>query len=204
MAEETGKIAEVADEARAIEEIAEVEKVAESGNIIDNSERISKGGLNSGKVLSNGQSLDDMAKLYAEKVNSNNKWSWMDDFPDAGELSKADKADIRNLAIEKGLIPDVPVNVTTDASGRIYRYADFDAAGLVKEKVNLPKHLWFESDAVQFKWLDDKIGGRPEGYTWHHTEINGQMELVPTGIHNVYNHNGGRTVNHWAYREGGR
>ncbi|WP_028235186.1 hypothetical protein [Pseudobutyrivibrio sp. MD2005] len=40
---ETGKIAEGADEARAIKEIAEVEKVAESGNIIDNSDRISKG-----------------------------------------------------------------------------------------------------------------------------------------------------------------
>ena len=163
-----------------------------------------QGGSNSGRVLSNGQSLDDMAKLYAEKVNSNNKWSWMDDFPDAGELSKADKADIRKLAIEKGLIPDVPVNVVTDAGGKTYRYADFDAAGLVKEKVSLPEHLWSESDAVQFKWLDHKIGGRPEGYTWHHSEIAGQMELVPTGIHNVYNHHGGRTVNHWAYREGGR
>ncbi len=170
----------------------------------ETTENIIEGGLNSGRVLSNGQSLDDMAKLYAEKVNSNNKWSWMDDFPDAGELSKADKADIRNLAIEKGLIPDVPVKVVTDASGKTYRYADFDAVGLVKEKVNLPEHLWSESDAVQFKWLDDKIGGRPEGYTWHHSEIDGQMELVPTGIHNVYNHNGGRTVNHWAYREGGR
>lgn len=31
-----------------------------------------------------------------------------------------------------------------------------------------------------------------------------KMELVPTGIHNVYNHNGGRTKNHWAYRKGGR
>ncbi|WP_370650293.1 HNH endonuclease [uncultured Clostridium sp.] len=30
------------------------------------------------------------------------------------------------------------------------------------------------------------------------------MELVPSGIHNVYNHNGGRTKNHWAYQKGGR
>lgn len=37
-----------------------------------------------------------------------------------------------------------------------------------------------------------------------YSEISGQMELVPTGIHNIYNHNGGRTINHWAYREGGR
>ncbi|WP_028235182.1 hypothetical protein [Pseudobutyrivibrio sp. MD2005] len=44
---ETGKIAEVADEARGIKEIAEVQKVAESGNIIDNSDRISKESTNS-------------------------------------------------------------------------------------------------------------------------------------------------------------
>lgn len=128
----------------------------------------------------------------------------MDDFPNAGELSKADKVAIRNFAIEKGFIPDVSINVVMDTNGKIYRYADFKAAGLVKEKINLPKHLWYESDAVQFKWLDDKIRGRSEGYTWHHSEIDGQMELVPTGIHNVYNHNGGRTKNHWAYRKGGR
>lgn len=81
---------------------------------------------------------------------------------------------------------------------------DFDAAGLIKEKMLLPKYLWSETDKVQFKWLDDQIGGRPKGYTWHHAEINGQMELVPTGVHRVYHHNGGRTVNHWAYRKGGR
>lgn len=79
-----------------------------------------------------------------------------------------------------------------------------DSAGLVKQKVELPKNLWSESDTIQFKWLDEQIGGRPLGYTWHHSEISEQMELVPRGIHNVYNHNGGRTIGHWAYREGGR
>lgn len=74
--------------------------------------------------------------------------------------------------------------------------------GLVKQKVDMPKNLWSESDAVQFKWLDEQIGGRLQGYTWHHLEISSQMELVPTGVHNIYNHNGGRTLGHWAYREG--
>lgn len=165
----------------------------------------SKGKLvSANKILNNGHSLDDMAELYARNVNSNSKWSWMDDFPDASELSKADKINIRNTAIEKGLIPEVTVKTVKGADGRNFRYADFNAAGLVREKVSLPKNLWTETDAVQFKWLDDKIGGRPVGYTWHHTEVSGQMELVPTGVHNVYNHNGGRTINHWAYREGGR
>lgn len=157
-----------------------------------------------GKQLNNGRSIEDMAKIYAERVISNDKWSWMDDFPNAENLSKTDKVAIKNYAIENGLVPDVPIQRTTDESGATYRYADFDAAGLVKERQTLPVQLYSESDVIQFKWLDDKIGGRPDGYTWHHSEINGQMELVPTGIHNIYHHNGGRTINHWAYREGGR
>ena len=156
------------------------------------------------RILGNGQSLDDMAKLYAEKVHSNRKWRWRDAFPNASKLSKGDKAIIKKRAIEKGLIPNVPIKVVKDSNKKTYRYVDFDAAGLIKEKMLLPKYLWSETDKVQFKWLDDQIGGRPKGYTWHHAEINGQMELVPTGVHRVYHHNGGRTVNHWAYRKGGR
>lgn len=31
-------------------------------------------------------------------------------------------------------------------------------------------------------------------YTWHHTEISGKMQLVPTGIHNITLHNGGKLL----------
>lgn len=107
----------------------------------------------------NGHSLEDMAELYAKNVNSNGKWSWMDDFPDAGGLSKADKVDIKNLAIEKGLFPEVSVKIISNATGKTYRYADFDSISLVKEKVYLPEKLWTKTDAIQFKWINDKISG---------------------------------------------
>ena len=117
---------------------------------------------------------------------------------------KTDKDAIKAYAIEIGLIPDVPINSVTGADGRVYRYADFDAVGLVKKKLHLPVQMYSKSDSVQFDWLDDEIGGRPRGYIWHHSEVDGQMELVPFGIHNVFFHHGGRAKNHWAYREGGR
>lgn len=44
----------------------------------------------------------------------------MDDFPDAAGLSKADKASIKKLAIEKGLIQDVPIKTITDSTGKTY------------------------------------------------------------------------------------
>ncbi|MEC0667403.1 HNH endonuclease [Priestia flexa] len=71
-------------------------------------------------------------------------------------------------------------------------------AGLVVETKDLPESLWLKSDEAQFEWLDNVIGGRPEGMTWHHTEVPGKMELVPFGIHNITIHNGGRSTGMWA------
>jgi hypothetical protein len=34
----------------------------------------------------------------------------------------------------------------------------------------------------------------PEGMTWHHTEQNGKLQLVPKDIHNVVKHTGGAAV----------
>lgn len=64
--------------------------------------------------------------------------------------------------------------------------------------MSLPKEFWLLKDKEQFEWLDIQIGGHREGMTWHHTEVPGQMELVPYGIHNITPHNGGRTTGMWA------
>ena len=71
----------------------------------------------------------------------------------------------------------------------------------------VPDDMSNEHDASEYFLLDylDKLtGGRPVGTTWHHTEIPGVMELVPFGIHNVYNHKGGASFGQWAYRPFGR
>lgn len=80
------------------------------------------------------------------------------------------------------------------------KYPDFGSVGLIYRIDYLPVELWNASDSVQFRWLDNRIpGGRPNGFTWHHSEIDGRMELVPFGIHNIINHIGGRSKGHWAF-----
>lgn len=99
---------------------------------------------------------------------------------------------IKDEAIEKGLIPNVKMKPGT-------KYPDFEAAGLIKKVDNLPKELWDATDVKQFNWLDKRIiGGRPAGTTWQHSEIEGRMELVPFGIHNIINHKSGRSLGNWA------
>ncbi len=51
--------------------------------------------------------------------------------------------------------------------------------------------------------IDDLAKGiTPDGFTWHHHQDDGIMQLIPFGEHNLWNHNGGRTSGFWA--EGGR
>lgn len=139
--------------------------------------------------------IEDYAKVYKEHVELNKPWSWDDTIPGGDSLSSAQKRKIKEMAIEKGHIPEIKV---TKADGMRYGFADFASAGVVEETVQLPRGFWRLTDKEQFKWLDDQIGGTRKGMTWHHTEVPGKMELVPFGIHNITPHNGGRTKGMWA------
>ncbi|AYV74654.1 hypothetical protein C2H98_02420 [Niallia circulans] len=139
--------------------------------------------------------IDDYVKLYIEKIISNKTWSWNKSLHGGANLTARQKRMIKEKAVTDGLVPDVKV---IKADGMRYGFADFKSAGLVLETKQLPERLWLLSDEEQFKWLDNAIGGRPEGMTWHHTEVPGKMELVPFGIHNITIHNGGRSAGMWA------
>jgi hypothetical protein len=129
---------------------------------------------------------------YARSVHSNRPWSWADDIPGGAKLTAGQKAAIRRNAIAQGLIKDIPYVPGT-------KFADFNAAGLVERADDLPRELWLAKDPEQFKWLDSRIpGGRPPGTTWHHSHIEGRMELVPFGQHNIFRHQGGRAPGMWA------
>ncbi len=180
------------------------EDVWDLRNVGDVLERGRKGGLdtsikNIDEFIGGNKSfddvLDDYAKVYADKINSNQAWSWDDTIPGGENLTKKQRSIIKQQAIDAGLITDIKV---TKVEGMRYGFADFESAGVVKETQYLPENMWKMSDAEQFKWLDEQIGGTVDGYTWHHTEIPGKMQLVPTGIHNITTHNGGRTAGMWV------
>lgn len=136
---------------------------------------------------------ETLAERYARLVKSNKPWKWDEDFPQGENISSRQRAKIKQQAIDEGLIPDVKMKPGT-------RYPDFENAGLINRVDKLPEGLWKSGDTAQFNWLDARIpGGRPAGFTWHHSEIAGRMELVPFGPHNIINHVGGRSPGHWAH-----
>jgi hypothetical protein len=139
--------------------------------------------------------VDDYSQIYGELIESNKTWSWDEDVLGADNLTAAQKKQIKQNAIDKGIIPDVKV---TKVDGMTFGFADFEGAGVVVDTKQLPEALWLKSDQEQFNWLNEAIGGKQEGMTWHHTETPGKMELIPFGIHNITTHNGGRTAGMWA------
>ncbi len=137
------------------------------------------------------------ASLYADLVKSNENWSWDEDVNGGHKLTRKMKHDIKEFAIKATLIVKVAIKTMKDTD---YKIADFLSAGLVIKEIKLPEEMWKLTDWRQFSWLNSQIGGRIPGYTWHHSERDGVMQLVPRGIHRITSHNGGRSPGMWAYR----
>ncbi|TDW16244.1 HNH/ENDO VII superfamily nuclease [Breznakia blatticola] len=163
-----------------------------SGANLDNINGFAKGNKNFDDVV------DDYARIYADKVKSNKSWEWMD-IEGAENLTPKQMKEIRELAKTNGYIPNIQLKPGTN-------YPDFESSDVIY-KVNgnpvieqLPEDLWLKGDKAQFDYLDSQLPGgvRPKGYTWHHSEISGRMELVEYGIHNSTWHKGGRAPGGWA------
>lgn len=93
-------------------------------------------------------------------------------------------------------------------------FPDFDEITTIE----LPENLYESKDSEQFKYCNEKLkeqiendptlkdkfteqqieqinaGRTPKGYTWHHSEDKGRMELVDTEIHAKTGHTGGRNI----------
>jgi len=155
------------------------------------------------------------AEYYADAVNSDHPWSWGDTIPGGDELTGGQRKAIREYAREKGMVPTVP---TYEKDGKTY--ADFSEHQVFECVLN--KEDWPKTDKEQFDKCNEMLkkaieenpelakqftkeqleqinrGETPSGYTWHHSEKDGVMQLVPYGVHNSTNHHGGRSEGNWA------
>lgn len=155
------------------------------------------------------------AEYYANAVNSNKPWSWGENIPGGDELTGSQRKAIFEYAREKGMVPYVPIR---EENGK--KYADFSAFKVFE--CILDKEYWDKRDPEQFAKCNEMLkkaieenpelakqfteeqleqinrGETPSGYTWHHSEKDGTMQLVPYGVHNSTYHHGGRSEGNWA------
>ena len=155
------------------------------------------------------------AEYYADAQNSDRPWSWGENILGGDSLTASQKQEIISYAKENGLVPTVPIR---EVNGK--RYADF-TKWMVFE-CELGREFWNKTDREQFAQCNDLLkkeieknpelakkftpeqldqirrGETPDKYTWHHSEKDGTMQLVPFGIHNSTYHHGGRSEGNWA------
>lgn len=124
------------------------------------------------------------------------------------ESLEGDKHPITGVPFERKTVEDSDGNEVTGVFPEFD--SDFDA--------QLPKDLYEASDKEQFaecnrqlkeavekdpelakKFTPEQLeqiknGDTPDGYTWHHNEEKGKMQLVDSDIHAKTGHTGGKTI----------
>ena len=181
-------------------EVAEksVESTEKKPNIDVNSSTIEKE-LQSPNIEKN---LENKTENFEKEKNENNY-----------ELNT------RNSALEGERHPETGVEfvrkeVETDDGIKEGVFPKFEAI----ETVDLPEDLYKESDRNQFEHCNQKLkediaqnpnlrekftpeqleqidnNETPDGYTWHHSEERGRIELVDSDIHARTGHTGGRNT----------
>jgi hypothetical protein len=160
------------------------------------------------------------ADIFKETVANKTENESVKKSGDAGNET-VERIPTRNEALEGQCHPDtgVPFKAKEVENGQGETvegvFPEFDKDFIAQ----LPEELLQESDSVQFKecneqlkeWveshheeagdlfdreqLDDIANGHtPEGYTWHHSENIGEIELVDTEIHAKTGHTGGKVI----------
>ena len=226
--DEIDDLPEVADDGDEIDDLPEVDDDSDKvDDMLDEETELSEQGqLTEEEKLQKIQDFIDgkigfdevkeiLAEKYAEAVNSNKVWTWGESIPGGDELTAKQKQDIIEYAREKGMVPSVSVR---DENGK--RYADFSDYKVYE--CELDNEYWDKTDKEQFEKCNEmlkeaiendpelakqfteeqleqiKNGETPTGYTWHHSEKDGTMQLVPYGVHNSTYHHGGRSEGNWA------
>lgn len=138
------------------------------------------------------------------------------------ESLKAQNIETINKSLEDTIHPETNVPferkfIETDDGKKVEGvFPNFKESRIFE--VNLPENMLQETDKKQFSYCDEKLkesfdkgsintesfserqleqlqhGDKPEGFTWHHNEIKGRMELVKSDVHQATAHTGGKSI----------
>ncbi|MGG1516993.1 HNH endonuclease [Paenibacillus oryzisoli] len=114
---------------------------------------------------------------------------------DVGVLYERSTVELPDRTIE-GVFPvfepvaeaTLPVDQYLSSNVRQFRTCNLEVAAQIERNPELAKKFTPE----QLEQL--KMGETPDGYTWHHHEQPGKMQLVDTQVHLASKHTGGRSL----------
>ncbi|WP_343207166.1 HNH endonuclease [Bacillus inaquosorum] len=96
--------------------------------------------------------------------------------------------------INKDGFPIFKAKFDTKIDSNLYKESDYlqfkDATLKLKEEIETDPLLRNQFNDLQIEMI--KAGETPDGYTWHHHQDPGRMQLVDQKVHRKTGHTGGR------------
>lgn len=116
--------------------------------------------------------------------------------PDTGVPYKKRTVETSDGKYVEGVFPKFPSVYDTKLPAEQYKASDAVQFNTCNQKL---KESVSKNPDIRSKFNDKQLGqiengDRPSGYTWHHNEKQGRMQLVPTDVHSRTPHTGGRSV----------
>lgn len=116
--------------------------------------------------------------------------------PESGVPYEKDNVELPNGKKVEGVFPKFESAVDIQLPENLLQETDTKQMRFCNEKL---KEMLEQNPELSEKFTDRqleqiKAGYRPEGYTWHHHQETGKMQLVDSSKHEISKHTGGKSI----------
>ncbi|WP_445769103.1 HNH endonuclease [Rheinheimera sp.] len=144
----------------------------------------------SGSLLENA-TIDENGKVYIKTINESKEGQTGEN----GVLYERKTVVINGVEIE-GVFPQFNSAIDVQLPEELIQARDSAQAEYaneaLKEKVDNDPEFAKQFSEEQLEQIEN--GETPDGYTWHHSEEYGEMQLISTDDHNNNRHTGGKAI----------
>ncbi|HEJ9629004.1 TPA: HNH endonuclease [Proteus mirabilis] len=144
----------------------------------------------SGNLLENA-TIDENGKIYIKTINESKEGQTGDD----GVIYERKTIEVSGVEVE-GVFPQLNSTIDVQLPEQLTQARDSAQADYanqaLKEKVDNDPEFAQQFSDEQLEQIEN--GETPDGYTWHHSEEPGQMQLVSTEEHQNNRHTGGKAI----------
>jgi hypothetical protein len=144
----------------------------------------------SGSLLENA-TIDENGKIYLKTINESKEGQTGED----GVRYERKTVEINGIEVE-GVFPQFESAIDVQLPDELIQATDSEQAKFanqeLKEKVQNDSEFAKQFSEEQLDQI--KNGETPDGYTWHHSEEYGEMQLISTEDHQNNRHTGGKAI----------
>lgn len=144
----------------------------------------------SGNLLENA-TIDENGKIYIKTINESKEGQTGDD----GTIYERKTIEVNGVEVE-GVFPQLNSTIDVQLPEQLTQARDSAQADYanqaLKEKVDNDPEFAQQFTDEQLEQIEN--GETPDGYTWHHSEEPGKMQLVSTEEHQNNRHTGGKAI----------